>query len=97
MSAVLSVILFASSETVIVSGIITSLNCFTAGVWSACILAFSRLLFIDARDLTLTFSESNARAIVILPCLATAGEDDDTAIPSWSVLVHLATIENVII
>jgi hypothetical protein len=28
---------------------------------------------------------------------ATAGDDDDTAIPSWSVLVHLATIENVII
>ena len=28
---------------------------------------------------------------------ATAGDDDDTAIPSWSVLVHLATIENVMI
>ena len=68
-SAVLSVILLASSDTVIVSGIITSLNCFTAGVWSACILAFSRLLLIDARDLTLTLSASNARAIVIFPCL----------------------------
>ena len=68
-SAVFSVILLANSETVIVSGIVTSLNCLIAGVWSACILAFSRLLLIEARDLTLTLSESKARAIVIFPCL----------------------------
>ena len=69
-SAVFSDILFASSDTTIVSGIITSLICLIEGVvTSDCNFTFSLLRLIEASERNLTFSLSKALAIVSLPSL----------------------------
>ena len=66
-SAVFSDILLASSETTIVSGIMTSLTCLVVGVeTSDCNFTFSLLRLIDASERNLTFSLSRALAIVSL-------------------------------